>query len=618
MAVPAKVFLFLASFYLCEGRGLYAVNTTISDRDSLPHHGRCEPITIPLCKDIAYNETIMPNILGHHKQEEAGLEVHQFFPLVKVRCSEHLQFFLCTIYAPVCTILDTAIPPCRFLCLSAKIGCEGLMNKFGFQWPESLDCKRFPEAGTDELCVGENATSSDSKPQKPIPNTNYGYPGLGQNPTVSVDNHNNRGSFVYNKPVFSDISDPSAYLREKMLTCPKQLEVSRDLNYSLRIGRRRISNCGAPCKNMFFSESEVNFSHYFIGGWSILCMASSLFTVLTFLLDRKRFKYPERPIIFLSACYFMIALVYIIGYLLGDSVACTTPYEPPRSQQLHNFQYLSTITQGTKKPDCTILFMMLYYFSVASSLWWVILCLTWFLSAGLKWGHEPIEAKSHYFHLAAWAVPATLTIAILAMGRVDGDVLSGVCSVGIWNTEAQRIFVIAPLIIFLLLGVAFLLAGFISLFRIRTIMKHDGTRTDKLEKLMIRIGVFSVLYAVPAIMILGCLIYEQLNLDKWMLAWLERACRDYRFPCPMSLARAAATLKYGGNAINDTIVEDLLTSITGVSPDPGAKPIFVVFMVKHLMYLIVGVTTGFWVASPKTFTIWKRHLTGWRSSGVSV
>jgi len=49
-----------------------------------PHHGRCEPITIPLCKDIQYNETIMPNLLDHQKQEDAGLEVHQFYPLVKV------------------------------------------------------------------------------------------------------------------------------------------------------------------------------------------------------------------------------------------------------------------------------------------------------------------------------------------------------------------------------------------------------------------------------------------------------------------------------------------------------------------------------------------------------
>lgn len=138
-----------------------SVSSTISDRDSLPHHGRCEAITIPLCKDILYNETIFPNLLNHQKQEDAGLEVHQFYPLVKVKCSPDLQIFLCSVYAPVCTVLDKPIPPCRSLCLSARSGCEGLMNKFGFQWPESLECSRYPEAGGGgELCVGENNTSS--------------------------------------------------------------------------------------------------------------------------------------------------------------------------------------------------------------------------------------------------------------------------------------------------------------------------------------------------------------------------------------------------------------------------------------------------------------------------
>ena len=44
----------------------------------------CELITIPLCKDVGYNMTSFPNGFGHEKQEEAGLEVHQFFPLVEV------------------------------------------------------------------------------------------------------------------------------------------------------------------------------------------------------------------------------------------------------------------------------------------------------------------------------------------------------------------------------------------------------------------------------------------------------------------------------------------------------------------------------------------------------
>ena len=55
-----------------------------SDHNDMYSHGRCEPITIPLCKDIQYNMTIMPNLLNHRKQDDAGLEVHQFYPLVKV------------------------------------------------------------------------------------------------------------------------------------------------------------------------------------------------------------------------------------------------------------------------------------------------------------------------------------------------------------------------------------------------------------------------------------------------------------------------------------------------------------------------------------------------------
>ena len=38
---------------------------------------KCELITIPLCANIQYNTTILPNLLGHSKQEQAGMEVGQ-------------------------------------------------------------------------------------------------------------------------------------------------------------------------------------------------------------------------------------------------------------------------------------------------------------------------------------------------------------------------------------------------------------------------------------------------------------------------------------------------------------------------------------------------------------
>ncbi|XP_041799352.1 uncharacterized protein LOC121611050 isoform X1 [Chelmon rostratus] len=115
----------------------------------------CEPITVPLCKDLPYTETVLPNILGHTSQDGAGLEVHQFAPLVKVECSTHLKPFLCSVYTPEC-VSGKPRPPCRTLCEHAKSGCESLMNRFGFQWPESLRCEAFTTESCEHYGVGSS------------------------------------------------------------------------------------------------------------------------------------------------------------------------------------------------------------------------------------------------------------------------------------------------------------------------------------------------------------------------------------------------------------------------------------------------------------------------------
>lgn len=540
--------------------------TRITDKALAPH-GKCEPITIPLCKDIQYNETIMPNLLNHVKQDDAGLEVHQFFPLVKVQCSPQLKFFLCTMYVPVCTVLDKAIPPCRSLCNQARTGCEVLMNKFGFQWPESLRCEKFPSAG---LCVGENTTEG-AEPTKAPPISGGGTGGSGGTIGPSGGSGSGSGTVdtggIDNIPVTNDLG----------FQCPAVLKVPKGFDYRLKVGRHVERDCGAPCYSMFFDPKQRDFARWWIGIWSCICLASTLFTVLTFMIDMQRFRYPERPIIFLSGCYFMVAMAYLVGFALREKISCNEKFDPsPHIPNIDKDMMQQVVTQGTKKEGCTILFMMLYFFSMASSIWWVILTLTWFLAAGMKWGHEAIEANSQYFHLAAWAVPAIKTIAILAMGQVDGDVLSGVCFTGIFDEDALRGFVLAPLVVYLIIGTSFLLAGFVSLFRIRTIMKSDGTKTDKLEKLMVRIGIFSVLYTVPATIVIACYFYEQAFREKWTVTWHATTCNAYRIPCPPP---------------------------ERVESKPW--PDFNVFMIKYLMTVIVGITSGVWIWTGKTFHSWK-------------
>ncbi|MGH0124229.1 UNVERIFIED_CONTAM: hypothetical protein FKN15_024658 [Acipenser sinensis] len=527
---------------------LIPVSAQFGDRGmSVPDHGFCQPISIPLCTDIAYNQTIMPNLVGHTNQEDAGLEVHQFYPLVKVQCSPELKFFLCSMYAPVCTVLEQAIPPCRAICERAKQGCEALMNKFGFQWPERLRCENFPVHGAEQICVGQNQSEGSGPSTPPAPPN--------RNPAVIT-----AGSPVHK---FATPDHP--------FHCPTVLQVPPYLNYRF-MGEK---DCAAPCEPsksngyMFFSQEEIKFARIWILIWSSLCCASTLFTVTTYLVDMQRFRYPERPIIFLSGCYTMVSIAYIAGFILDDKVVCNERFSASS---------FKTVVQGTKKEGCTILFMMLYFFSMASSIWWVILSLTWFLAAGMKWGHEAIESNSQYFHLAAWAVPAVKTITILALGQIDGDMLSGVCFVGLNTLDPLRGFVLAPLFVYLFIGTSFLLAGFVSLFRIRTIMKHDGTKTEKLERLMVRIGVFSVLYTVPATIVIACYFYEQAFRDHWEKSWINQNCKSLAIPCPSQYT-------------------------------PRMSPDFTVYMIKYLMTLIVGITSGFWIWSGKTLQSWRKFYT---------
>ena len=44
-----------------------------------------------------------------------------------------------------------------------------------------------------------------------------------------------------------------------------------------------------------------------------------------------------------------------------------------------------------------------------------------------------------------------------------------------------------------------------------------ATNVNKLEKLMVRIGVFSVLYTVPALCVIACNVYEYLNHQQWRM-----------------------------------------------------------------------------------------------------
>ncbi len=107
-----------------------------------------------------------------------------------------------------------------------------------------------------------------------------------------------------------------------------------------------------------------------MGSWSVICLACCTFTLLSFLIDVSRFAYPERPIIYLCACFAMIAVGLVVGFAVGDDIACDEPDQSEGIAVRGNLVRERTIRQGHMQDwRCTILFMIIYFFFMAGSLW---------------------------------------------------------------------------------------------------------------------------------------------------------------------------------------------------------------------------------------------------------
>lgn len=505
-------------------------------------YSRCERITIPMCLDMRYNMTLMPTMSGHTSQADAGREIQEYIPLVEIGCSKLLKFFLCSTYAPMCTeqVDETlVIPACRSMCLDVQASCLPVLERFDFKWPDILDCSKLPvRSDRTNLCM--EAPNITDEP---------------------VRRENTEWWKKYQS------------VRDKSTTKPPKHATSTEINHCpdrfvhVEYLHNRNNSCAPRCNmDVYFRKEDKRFSEIWTIVWASLCCLSTSITVLTFVIDTTRFKYPERPIIFLSMCYSIYSMAYMIRAITGPSaISCD------RGRDGTEF----LIQEGLESTWCIIVFLILYFFGMAGSLWWVILTLTWFLAAGRKWGQEAIEAFSSYFHLAAWAIPAIKTIIILTMRRVDGDELTGMCYVGNQDISALTGFVLAPLLVYLIIGTMFILAGFTALFRIRNDLKHEGTNIRKLEKLMAKIGIFSVLYTVPATCVIGCHFYERMNYQRWRNIAMATDCR------------------VTGDDKKDCTLDQSIPTVE-------------VYMLKIFMSLIVGITSGMWIWSSKTVSSWKK------------
>ena len=112
----------------------------------------CEPLTASICRDLEYNATRFPTLLGHKTQQEASFKIQQLFR--GIQCSQYAKRFLCSLYFPPCSGHSNVLRPCRTLCERARTSCQLTSSWSRSKWAEYIRCEQFPDKSQESCFDG--------------------------------------------------------------------------------------------------------------------------------------------------------------------------------------------------------------------------------------------------------------------------------------------------------------------------------------------------------------------------------------------------------------------------------------------------------------------------------
>jgi len=276
-----------------------------------------------------------------------------------------------------------------------------------------------------------------------------------------------------------------------------------------------LEGCGLPCHSPLLSATEFSSVHSTVAAGAGLSLAASLLAVATFLLDwRGGGRFPALAIFYLNLCLGLAAVGWLAQQVPGarQDIACRADGTARRGEP----------GQG-ETLSCTVVFILVYYFSVAAAVWLVILSYCWSVAFTCTPGkaQEVLAARSAYFHMTAWSLPLVLTILVMATNNVDGSAVSGICYVGYTSPLARALFVLVP-------HTAALAASSYFSWRAVAVLASlafgVGSRhlseaaAAKMKATLARIGLFSVLVAACLVTTIGCHAQAWAREEEWALA----------------------------------------------------------------------------------------------------
>lgn len=274
----------------------------------------CEPIKIELCRNLGYNLTSMPNLVGNELQNEADFMLQTFLPLIQYGCSEQLQFFLCAAYVPMCTQkVSFPIGPCRGLCETVRARCHPLLHGFGFPWPAALDCNRFPKANNHEHMCMEG-------------------PGERDPPVQVITSPKNQS-----QPSCNSLTKSHLYVR---------------LN--------RTSQCASLCEaDILFDSRQKYTAEIWVTAWSVAALFTALVAILCLIFSDTKWDQILMPLV---TCHTLVTVGWTVRWLAGrNQTGCGMDPQAPGISIL--------LTDGLSNAPCAINFLMRYYFGMSACVW---------------------------------------------------------------------------------------------------------------------------------------------------------------------------------------------------------------------------------------------------------
>ena len=378
---------------------------------------------------------VLPNLLDIHdlstakaRFEELGLDM----PHALSSCSEYVDEFLCALFFPVCRPGTTGpcqqLLPCRELCVRVHGECGDLLNTVKTDNPDQsipeVNCSVFLSF---QEAQGHCVVHLDG-PSTPEP----------ENPPLSTSD---------SKPTSASV------------LCGSPPACTGGLVRRTGSVFAEISNCSEPCPGVHTSGAENVFATAWLSIWSVLCLLLSIATIVCWIISYRSYHYPQTPILHIAICYAGISLAYIVALAAGEQTICYLVDESAGANS-------SGVADGKfSTAPCILTFVVGYFFTVASWIWWIVIAITWFLQAPLRLQGSTTEMKGLQviYHLVAWGVPLLLTVIATGTQSYGANSITRLCQISVHNSAAQIGFTVVPQLLAVFVCIVLLLAGHLKL-----------------------------------------------------------------------------------------------------------------------------------------------------------